>query len=344
MLKGLKGDAAEEGVVTFTKLSRYVSRQVKTWVHNKYNDVQVPYRAGENTGVFVLAKAPDQITTPQLPNNQWFEPEMVAIPAGSYRMGDLSGEGDDGEYPVHIVKLSSFMLSRYEVTVGQFKAFVESSGYHTDAEKNLGGGRGCGAWEGGQWEYREGRHWRKPGFEQSDKHPVVCLSWNDSKAYINWLNKQTEGGYRLPSESEWEYAARAGSSNKYSFGNDADKLCKHGNVADKTKSPGNTSRKGKANCSDGYYFTAPVGIYAVNEFGVNDLHGNVWEWLEDRWHESYKGTLNDGSAWLSGESSRRVLRGGAWDSEPVKVRSAYRIGFKSGVRDVDFGFRLAQDR
>ncbi len=323
-------------------------------INNSY-DVYVtrkgykPYRSSVqlNEAEQVVGIVLESVSTPVKPvlkPRQWYEPEMVAIPAGSYRMGDLSGEGDDDEKPVHKVSLSSFMLSRYEVTVGQFKAFVESSGYKTDAEKNAGAKSGCRTWEEGEWVWREGRNWRGPGFDQSDRHPVVCVSWRDSKAYINWLNMQTEGRYRLPSESEWEYAARAGSSDKYSFGNDADQLCEHGNVADKTKSSRNTSWKNKADCNDGYYFTAPVGTHAVNEFGVNDLHGNVWEWLEDRWHESYKGAPSDGGAWLSGDSSHRVLRGGAWVDRPAWVRSANRFRDISDYRFSFIGFRLAQDR
>lgn len=428
VLKGLEGDAAEQGVVTFTKLSRYVSRQVKTWVHNNHNAVQVPYRSGENTGVFVLAKAPDRIvpkpvpvpikeklarltvnvepedarvrimnivhkyragmalamgksydvfitregykayraslqlseedqvvgvvmeilSTPEqgpLKKRQSFEPEMIVVPSGSFRMGDLKGEGNDDEKPVHRVSVPAFMLARYEVSVGQFKAFVVSSGYSTNAESNFGNKMGCNVRKEGTWNWQEGSDWRKPGFKQSDQHPVVCVSRNDAKAYIKWLNKQTKTTYRLPSESEWEYAARAGSSDKFSFGNSGDELCNYGNVADNTKSQKGSLWNTKADCSDGFWFTSPVGFYKENAYGLNDLHGNVWEWMEDRYHGSYQGAPNDGSAWMTGGSvSSGVLRSGAWNNGPKRVRTAIRVRYLSGYRDSSTGFRVAKER
>lgn len=277
---------------------------------------------------------------------QWFEPEMVVVPEGSFRMGDVRGKGVLDEKPVHRVTVPVFMLSRYEVTLGQYRAFVESSGYRKDVKSVVGGDRGCRTWmEGlGRWDWQEGNSWQSAGFEQSDKHPVVCVSWNDTQAYIKWLNKQTSASYRLPSESEWEYAARAGLTAKYSFGSIDDELCGYANVADKTKSPNGKSWSNRAECSDGYWFTAPVGSYKENDFGLNDLHGNVREWVEDQWHSNYKGAPSDGSVWEAGNSRRRVLRGGGWSVLPSGVRSASRSWNDEDNRNGFTGFRLAQDR
>jgi len=172
---------------------------------------------------------------------------------------------------------------------------------------------------------------------------VVCVSHNDAVAFILWLNEQTGESFRLPSEAEWEYAARAGSNNKYAFGNDSDSLCRYGNVADNKTHPDGDSWSIKAECNDGYVFTAPVGQYQANALGLYDMHGNVWEWTADYSNESYSGAPTDGSAWQRGDSSRRVVRGGSWVSSPRSVRASNRL--RAGVTDryVYYGFRLAQD-
>ena len=136
--------------------------------------------------------------------------DMVSIPGGTFRMGDLNGGGDDDEKPVHSVTVSAFMLGKYEVTVGQFRRFVEATEYRTDAERNAGGKDGCRIYTGDGWSWTWGRSWRSPGYAIDDKQPVVCVSWNDAQAFIAWLTEQTGESYRLPTEAEWEYAARAG--------------------------------------------------------------------------------------------------------------------------------------
>ena len=234
-------------------------------------------------------------------------PEMVVIPAGNFRMGCLSYDDDcyDDEKPVHDVRIPQpFALSKFEVTRGDFSRFVEATGYST--------GNSCRTYEGGSWEVRSGRSWRSPAFQQTDAHPVVCVNWQDAKAYIAWLSRETGEVYRLASESEWEYAARAGSVTKYAFGNDESRLCRHGNHADASTSFSNRH----TGCSDGVgERTAVVGSYEINAFGLHDMHGNVWEWVEDCWNDSYYGAPTQGEAWTSGDCAQRVLRGGSWVSK-----------------------------
>ena len=246
-------------------------------------------------------------------------PEMVVIPAGRFRMGCLSNDDacQEDEKPVREVVIASFALSMHEVTRGEFRKFVIGTG------RSKGGS--CWTYEDGAWESRDGRGWLSPGYAQTDAHPVVCASWEDAQAYATWLSGETGKEYRLPSESEWEYAARAGTGTKYSWGNEIG---------------GN-----RANC-DGCGSrwddeqTAPVGLFARNGFGLYDMHGNVWEWVEDCWNASYAGAPSDGGAWRRGDCAMRVLRGGSWHSNPRYLRAALRIGFFPGSSF--FGFRMAR--
>jgi formylglycine-generating enzyme required for sulfatase activity len=276
-------------------------------------------------------------------------PELVVIGTGSFTMGSPAGEegrNDDGrEGPQRTVTIARpFALGRYEVTVGEFKRFVAASNYVTEAERNVGA-KGCYVFDdsGNKWDWQEGRSWRSPGFEQTDRHPVVCVSWNDAQAYVQWLGRQTGQTHRLPSEAEWEYAARAGSSSSRPWGDDPKDACRHGNVADQSRSPSGRTWPSKHECNDGYYFTAPVGSYAPNRFGVNDMMGNAWEWVQDVWHENYSGAPSDGSVWSAGgDPVRRVLRGGSWNFDPQILRSAGRIRATSETRNGFTGFRIAR--
>jgi len=248
-------------------------------------------------------------------------PEMVWIPGGSFRMGDIQGGGSLNEKPVHRVTISRFAMGKYEVTVGEFKKFVKSTGYKTDAEK----GGSCWTWQNG-WKKVKGANWRNPRFEQNDRHPVVCVSWNDAVAYSKWLSKQTGKNYRLPTESEWEYAARGGTKTKYWWGNKIGK---------------NKANCWNSDCKDKFEYTASVGSFSLNPYGINDTVGNVWEWCLDKYHENYKGAPIDGSAWERGGEAYRVLRGGSWDDNPANVRTANRGRGTSGNRNDSCGFRVA---
>ena len=265
-------------------------------------------------------------------------PELVVVPAGSFRMGSPSSEAgrDDDEGPVHRVRIAQpFAVGVYEVTVGQWRAFVSETGHST--------GDSCWRYEDGEWKERSGRSWRNPGFSQSDDHPVACVSWREAQSYVGWLSRKTGEKYRLLSEAEWEYAARGGTSTARYWGEGEAGQCRHGNGADKTlKERYGDWKWSTARCRDGHVHTSPVGTYVANGYGLHDVLGNVWEWTMDCWNESYAGAPADGNAWESGNCSRRVLRGGSWGSEPRYLRSAYRSGNVTGNRYFSSGFRIAR--
>ena len=227
-------------------------------------------------------------------------PQMVVIPSGSFQMGCVSGiDCEDNEKPVREVKIDSFALSKYEVTFEEYDAFTDATGRERAEDEGWGRGR----------------------------RPVVNVSWHDAIAYTEWLSDQTGKTYRLPSEAEWEYAARAGTETVYSWGDNID--------------------YDRANC-DGCVSawenkqTAPVGSFEANSWGVYDMHGNVWEWVQDCWRPSYRGVPTDGSAGVRGDCNRRVLRGGSWRSGPGSLRSADRDRITSEGRHDFIGFRVAR--
>ena len=231
-------------------------------------------------------------------------PEMVVVPAGTYQMGSPASEAkrEDTEGPVHRVTIAEpFAVGVYEVTRGQYARFVAATGH--------GAGNSCRVWneEAKKWEDRSGFHWRNPGYEQSAEHPVVCVSWEDAQAYVRWLSEETGEAYRLLSEAEWEYVARAGTMTPFHFGTtiSTEQANYYGNYTYGSGRKGEYRQK-----------TVAVGRFPANAYGLHDMHGNVWEWVADCWHKSYAGAPADGGAWASGECSRRVLRGGSWSVEP----------------------------
>lgn len=264
-------------------------------------------------------------------------PMMVVIPSGSFAMGSPgaeSGRGDD-EAPVHSVNIATFAMGKTEITRGQFAAFVKDAKYSA--------GDKCWTLEGGKFEERSGRNWRKPGYPQNDKHPAVCINWNDAQAYAKWLSRKTGKQYRLPAEAEWEYAARGKTGTARYWGNSPDEACGYANTADKTaraKIQGATSWS-VHNCTDGFAYTAPVGSFKVNAFGLNDMLGNVLEWTQDSYHDSYKDAPADERSWQV-DDVKRALRGGSWNSAPRNVRAATRDGKEPDLRFSIFGFRLAR--
>lgn len=276
-------------------------------------------------------------------------PEMVIVPAGQFRMGGPSYEvGREAvEDPVHKVSIRRFAMGKYPVTRGEFAAFVAATGYQTDAEKNTGVlgmtlSEGCYVDKDETsvgWKF--GASWRDPGFPQDDDHPVVCVSWNDAHAYVEWLADQTGKRYRLPTEAETEYATRAGTTSPYPWGSDVDQACRYGNVSDaslKRQVPSATV----VNCNDGYVFTSPVGHFQPNAFGLYDTIGNVWKWTEDCFVESYNGAPTDGSAQISKGCDLRAFRGAGWERQRL-LRSAQRAAGQPAARTNYIGFRVAQD-
>jgi formylglycine-generating enzyme required for sulfatase activity len=264
-------------------------------------------------------------------------PEMVVVPAGEFTMGSPPSEKDreSEEGPQHDVSIPApFAVGKFELTKDQFDAFVNDSGY--------GAGSKCWTYENGKFLERTGRSFRNPGFKQGGNEPVTCINWDDAKAYSAWLSKKTGKSYRLPSEAEWEYAARAGSQLRLVSAKSEGDLCHYGNGADLTAKKTFKDWPG-ANCSDSYVYTAPVGSFAANDFGLHDMQGNVFEWVEDCHHDSYNGAPSDGSAWVSGgDCSKRVLRGGSWDGYPRYLRPAFRFRNRAVNRYITFGFRLAR--
>ena len=241
--------------------------------------------------------------------------EMVDIPASTFRMGDLSGEGDDDEQPVHSVTVPAFRMGKYEVTFAQWDTCVADGGCGGYRPDDKGWGRG---------------NW-----------PVINVSWDDVQLFIDWLNSKTDGKFRLPTEAEWEYAARAGSTTKYHFGNSESQLCHYANHADDSTDYSDRNKS----CSDGIgKRTATVGRYQPNNYGLYDMHGNVWEWVQDCWNDNYLGAPSDGSAWTSGNCGKRVRRGSAWRLKPRNLRSATRSKSDHSASGSLVGFRLAQEK
>jgi formylglycine-generating enzyme required for sulfatase activity len=265
-------------------------------------------------------------------------PEMVRIPAGTFLMGSPKGEKDrEGDEEQHQVRIKGdFAIGKYEVTVEQFRRFVEAAGYRTEAET----GGGCYYWDGKDWKQDPSKTWRKPGFEQSDAHPVVCVSWNDAVAYTEWLSAQTGQRYRLPTEAEWEYAARAGTQTAYYWGNNPDEGCIYANGADQT------AKKQFLDwtimeCRDGYVYTAPVDRFQANAWGLHNMLGNVWEWTCSEYKESYGGA--EQRCVNKNASGLRVLRGGSWNYPPGWLRAASRYWSVPDYRRDLGGFRLARN-
>jgi formylglycine-generating enzyme required for sulfatase activity/serine/threonine protein kinase len=273
-------------------------------------------------------------------------PQMVILPAGSFRMGSPGSDPDreDDEGPAHNVRMTSFAMGRFEVTVGQYEAFVKATGYRTDAEKNFGGNKGCYAFRGGTYfGWTDDTSFRNPGWAVGERHPATCLSWNDARAYADWLTDATGKPYRLPSEAELEYANRAGSTTPYPWGQDEASACGLANNMDLTAQT-RFRDWATTDCEDGQVFTGPVGALQANNYGLHDSSGNAWEWAEDCWHDNYLAAPTDGSAWTTdGDCENRVMRGGSWEDGTEYLRAAYRNRGEPRERNHATGFRVARD-
>ena len=271
----------------------------------------------------------------ELANRRGSGPAMVVLPGGRFRMGCQASSGcADRESPGRQVQVNGFALSKHEVTRDEFSRFADATGHR--------GGGSCRIFDGEEWATRSGRGWSSPGFRQTGKHPVVCVSWEDATSYAHWLSRETGESYRLPSEAEWEYAARAGSTTDFHFGSRSSSQCRWANGAD-LSAKGEYPKWRVESCRDGYAHTAPVGTLGANDFGLYDMHGNVWEWVQDCWNSSYRSAPSNGSAWLRGDCSRRILRGGSWSSPSDDLRSAHRERNTPEMRYHNLGFRVARD-
>jgi len=269
-------------------------------------------------------------------------PEMVVIPTGHFTMGSPSSEAQrrDTEGPWYEVHVAKFAMSNRMITVDEFRRFVDSTGHRTDAERATGQETGCQTLEarthlpGDAWMRREGRSWRNPGMAQDDDHPVLCISWNDAQQYVRWMSTLTGENYRLPTESEWEYAARAGSATRFNTGRCIETT--DANFRGKNPARG---------CSSGQFrkITTSVQSFSPNAWGLHDMHGNAFEWTQDCWNEKYIGAPANGSAWMKGDCSRAVLRGGSWYSNGEFLRSAARTSSLRDFPSSQIGFRIAKD-
>lgn len=263
-------------------------------------------------------------------------PEMVVIPAGEYTMGSPDAEAgrDVDEGPRHRVRIGySFAMGITHVTVGEFKRFVSET--HYDA------GSSCVTNEPGAQPH-PGRNFLNPGYSQTIDDPAVCMSLDSIQAYLAWLSRKTGHAYRLPSEAEYEYAERAGSITPWWWGSDPDAQCANANGSD-LDTQARFPKLKAANCHDGYVFTAPVGRFKPNPFGLYDMAGEAWTVVADCWNDSYEGAPNDGSVMPGGDCHRRVMRAGSWNNDPLSIRSARRS--KNGVIDrraYGIGFRVVR--
>lgn len=273
-------------------------------------------------------------------------PTMVLIPAGSFAMGasDDDDLAEPRERPRRDVRIpKAFEMAVTETTVGQFRRFVEETGYITEAERDPAGGWGFDL-DTGDVGPRRGRCWRNPGFEQTDAHPVVQVSWIDAEAYCAWLSRRDGRVYRLPTEAEWEYAARAGAETRYLHGADPAGLEGRANTADASLSAAFPAATWASSWDDGFAFTAPVAQYAPNAFGLHDTVGNVWEWCGD-FHDDAR-YAQGGSVAPRGpeEGVMRCIRGGGWYDGPRKQRTSTRAWFKPVFRYCQLsGFRILRE-
>jgi formylglycine-generating enzyme required for sulfatase activity len=258
---------------------------------------------------------------------------LAYIPPGRFVMGSPEDEpGREVQERQHEVELTKgFYLGIYEVTVGQFKQFVREEKYLTVGERDGKGGWGAGL--NGAIEMNGKYTWKSPGFEQTVEHPVVLVNWDDAQAFCRWLSKREKREYRLPTEAQWEYACRAGTTTAYAFGNDAAAM----QVLANSHGGNELTSTG-----DGQRYTAPVGQFQPTAFGLYDMHGNVWEWCAD-WYDA-QGYPTDAQVNPAGpkEGAARVQRGGGWSSAVHRLRSAARVGRDpSSYRGAYLGFRIA---
>ncbi|MEQ8510260.1 MAG: formylglycine-generating enzyme family protein [Rhodospirillaceae bacterium] len=279
-------------------------------------------------------------------------PEMVVLPAGSFVMGSSPDETtmakvrhqDAGrEWPQRTVTLSQpFAIGKYEVTIGEWRAFVEATN-RPDPES-------CTTWteSTNTWGVVEGASWHTAGFYQGEDHPAGCLDLQDVRDYAAWLSEETGSTYRLPTEAEWEYAARGGTATLNTWGNTMEDMCRFTNTSDLTRADvhggfvENPTRY--FNCRDGFVYTSPVGAFPPNAYGLHDMVGNIWEWVEDCFIVGYEGAPTDGSArYDANNCDRLIVRGGGWYARNWFMRPAGRSREYPDYRATTLGVRLVKE-
>jgi formylglycine-generating enzyme required for sulfatase activity len=290
---------------------------------------------------------PGQVFTDTLAGGAGNGPEMVVLPLGSFRMGSPDRERDRraNEGPQFEVRFArAFAMARNEVTVGQFRQFVQATGYQTDAERQ--GNSTIYSEESGRMDTQRRINWQSDysGSRADNDLPVVHVSWNDANAYAQWLAQATGLRYRLPSEAEFEFALRAGSTTRYWWGDGSPDRVVENLTGDGERSPSRrTWSNAFPNYDDGHWGPAPVRSYPPNPFGLHDMNGNVSEWVEDCWHDTYVRAPADGRSWVNPGCERRVIRGASWASAPDQARSAFRLNATADTRGARVGFRVARE-
>ena len=275
-------------------------------------------------------------------------PPMATIPAGVFTMGSTAapigdGSHNPGEGPPHAVRIASFRMAQYETTVAQFRQFVAATGHKTQDM--------CWEWTRGAGIALHAVKWDAPAHAPTGYHPVMCVTWDDATAYVQWLSRQTGRAFRLPSEAEWEYAARAGTTTDYAAGAAPASLCAVANMKDRRFQAAVKRDLGldmaATDCDDGAAYTTVVGMYPANGFGLHDVMGNVAEWVADCQHPDYQGAPLDGSAWRHGctaEGDYFITRGCSYASSRQVLRSAARgHDGRINASSLGEGFRIAED-
>jgi formylglycine-generating enzyme len=279
-------------------------------------------------------------------------PDMMVVPKGSFLMGaSLEEEIRQGmspptrgrSLPQHTVTFAKpFAIGKYPVTVAQFRDFINETHYTTD--------NACFVqyFNDGHFIYEKARgfSWRDPSFAQGDNHPVVCISAEDADAYAEWLSRKTGHRYSLPNEAQYEYALRAGTTTSFFWGNDRDaKACEYSNQPDLDQGKAMNAPMGpdyRFQCSDGYAYTSPVGIYKPNPWGLYDMQGNIWEWVADCWNNDYKGAPTDGSTWRQGDCDGRPARGGSFGNAAHSAYAGIRAPRNATYLGHSWGFRVVR--
>lgn len=282
------------------------------------------------------------ITTPLKAGTTFKEcddcPEMVAIPKGSFTMGAEGGEPERYEGPVREVTIAkSFAAGVIPVTYGQYRAFIKDTNYQSGVD--------CIIPVDGAYKAVPGLNWEDPGIGRAprDDEPVVCIDWKDAKAYVDWVASKTGQPYRMLSEAEWEYVARAGKMARFTWGDNPEDACKHSNLMD-SSAPKSVMVAGKpTECSDGFETLAPAGHYPPNDFGVRDMVGNVWSWVQDCYVMPYPAGPLDGSAYESTECPRRSVRGASWATSVSRAHPTFRGRDPEDRLSQLFGLRIARD-
>jgi formylglycine-generating enzyme required for sulfatase activity len=259
--------------------------------------------------------------------------DMVFVRGGCFKMGDVFGMGNDDEKPAHEVCVDDFYIGRHEVTLGEFREFMREEG-----EAGGVAGGNCYRHNGEKWLKDPSGKWDNAGYPQGDSHPATCVSWDDAVAYIGWKSVKDGRMYRLPTEAEWEYAARGGGNNyMYSWGNNPPS----GNIADESARQNFASWFVWDGYDDGYVYTAPVGSFKSNILGVHDITGNVWEWVSDWYSDAYYENSASDNPLGPASGTSKVLRGGSWFDVPSDLRTTRRSWNTPTRRTFYNGFRLA---